>query len=92
MPERAVWQLGEEGGTVAVEKICFYNLDSTATIAPRNFDPEKDVTQAWVVKPSLQGDGNTGLVIGLSVGGSVLVAGAAVVTVLAIRKKKGKQA
>ena len=92
VPERAVWQLGAEGGTVAVEKICFYNLDSTATIAPRNFDPEKDVTQAWVVKPSLQGDGNTGLVIGLSVGGGVLVAGAAVVTVLAIRKKKGKQA
>ena len=92
VPERAVWQLGAEDGTVAVEKICFYNLDSTATIAPRNFDPEKDVTQAWVVKPSLQGDGNTGLVIGLSVGGGVLAAAAAVVIVLAIRKKKGKQA
>lgn len=88
VPERAVWQLNTQSGSVAVEKACFYNLDCTATILPRDFNPETDVTQAWVVKPSLQGDGNNALIIGLSVGGGVLVAAAVVVAILAVMKKK----
>ena len=75
------------GNTFTVEKEGVYAVRFTAVDEAGNY-AELDPVYIRVTGES----GNTGLIVGLSVGGAVVVAAAVVLTVVLIKKSKKKNA
>lgn len=82
--------LRAQSGSMTVEQINIYSLDSSIVIPPDDYDPA-DEPPGKHKKPVLGENDNLGLIIGLSVGIPVVVIAAAVVVIVLVLKKKKNQ-